>query len=71
MSDEYEVMERDIAIVGMAARVPGAQTPAELWKNLVGGVESIRQYTDEELLQKGERPELLRDPRYVRAAART
>ncbi|MCB9656332.1 MAG: KR domain-containing protein [Sandaracinaceae bacterium] len=62
-------MERDIAIVGMAARVPGAQTPAELWKNLVGGVESIRQYTDEELLQKGERPELLRDPRYVRAAA--
>lgn len=69
MSDEYEVMERDIAIVGMAARVPGANTPAELWKNLVGGVESIRQYTDEELLQKGERPELLRDPRYVRAAA--
>ena len=26
MSDEYEVMERDIAIVGMAARVPGAST---------------------------------------------
>ncbi len=69
MSDEYEVMERDIAIVGMAARVPGASTPAELWKNLVGGVESIRTYTDEELRAAGEKPELLRHPRYVRAAA--
>src|SRR5690606_38259392 len=39
------------------------------WENLRAGVESIRTYTDEELLAAGERADLLRDPRYVKAGA--
>ncbi|QEG22143.1 type I polyketide synthase [Mariniblastus fucicola] len=37
------------AIVGMAARMPGARDLNEFWSNLVNGVESIRFFTPEEL----------------------
>ncbi|MEQ9075812.1 MAG: beta-ketoacyl synthase N-terminal-like domain-containing protein, partial [Sandaracinaceae bacterium] len=67
MSDEYEVFESDIAIVGMSARVPGAHTLEELWSNLEGGVESIRRFSDEELLAAGESPENLRQKNYVKS----
>lgn len=69
MSDEYEVFESDIAIVGMSARVPGAHTLEELWSNLEGGVESIRRFSDEELLAAGESPENLRQKNYVKSGA--
>ena len=58
--------DNDIAIVGMALRVPGASTPEEFWANLVGGVESTRSYSEEELLAKGVSPSTLADPNYVR-----
>ena len=41
-SDQY-------AIVGMSARMPGANNVDEFWTNLVGGVESIKFFTPEEL----------------------
>jgi acyl transferase domain-containing protein/thioesterase domain-containing protein len=69
MSDEYEVFESDVAIVGMAARLPGAQQVDELWDNLVAGREAIERYTEEELRASGERPDLLRRPNYVPAGA--
>lgn len=69
MSDEYEVFETDIAIVGMALRVPGASNKERYWENLRGGIESVRFFTDEELLAAGERPDLIRKKNYVRAAA--
>ncbi|MFK8004041.1 MAG: SDR family NAD(P)-dependent oxidoreductase [Polyangiales bacterium] len=69
MSDEYEVFETDIAIVGMAARLPGARNTQDYWKNLIEGVESVRSYTDEELLAAGESDERLRQKNYVRASA--
>ena len=37
-----------IAVVGMAGRFPGARSIDEYWKNLVGEVESIRFFSDEE-----------------------
>ena len=64
-----DVTENDIAIVGMAARLPGAKTIDAYWKNLIGGVESVRFFTDEELLARGETKDRLRNPKYVRAAA--
>ena len=64
-----DVNENDIAIVGMAARLPGAKTVDEYWNNLVNGVESVRFFTDEELLARGETKDRLRNPKYVRAAA--
>jgi acyl transferase domain-containing protein/thioesterase domain-containing protein len=59
--------DNDIAIVGMALRVPGASTPEEFWANLVGGVESLKFFTEEELLARGVSPATLADPNYVRA----
>ncbi|MEM6472034.1 MAG: amino acid adenylation domain-containing protein, partial [Planctomycetota bacterium] len=39
----------EFAIVGMAARMPGASTLAEYWENLIEGRESIKFFTEEEL----------------------
>ncbi|MEO1334559.1 MAG: polyketide synthase, partial [Myxococcota bacterium] len=66
---KHDVNENDIAIVGMAARLPGAKTIDAYWNNLVNGVESVRFFTDEELLARGETKDKLRNPKYVRAAA--
>ncbi|HVG06172.1 MAG TPA: amino acid adenylation domain-containing protein [Thermoanaerobaculia bacterium] len=56
-----------IAVVGMAGRFPGARDLDELWRNLRGGVESIRFFGDEELFAAGIHPDLLADPAYVKA----
>ncbi|TDE35589.1 type I polyketide synthase [Antarcticimicrobium sediminis] len=60
---------RDIAIVGMSVRMPGANSTSAFWDNLRTGTESIRRLSEEELLANGERPELMADPNYVPAAA--
>ena len=59
----------DIAIVGMAAHLPGAASIAEYWDNLRGGVESIRPLTEAELREAGESPSRMRQPNYVPFAA--
>jgi phthiocerol/phenolphthiocerol synthesis type-I polyketide synthase E len=71
MSDERIDLPgaRDIAVIGMACRFPGARGPAELWRNLRDGVESVSQLRDDELLAAGTAPELLANPRFVRAAS--
>src|SRR3954468_23646972 len=74
---KHEMSEQDpeggplegIAVVGMAGRFPGADDLGELWRNLCGGVESVRFYSREELAAAGVAPALLDDPRYVRAGA--
>ncbi len=59
--------DSDIAIIGMAIRVPDANTPEAYWSNLVNGVESVRVYSDEELLARGVSRAVLDNPAYVRA----
>lgn len=44
-----DLPENAIAIVGMAARVPGAQSIGEFWQHLRNGVNLIRPYTPDEL----------------------
>jgi amino acid adenylation domain-containing protein len=56
-----------IAIIGMAGRFPGAENVEAFWRNLVGGVESISFFGDEELRAAGVPEASLTDPRYVRA----
>ena len=51
-----------IAIVGMAARLPGATNPDKFWRNLCDGVESVQFYSDEALLERGVTPEQLKNP---------
>ena len=62
-------MRGSIAVVGMACRFPGANTPSQFWRNLERGVESIATFSDAELLEAGVAPELVRHPQYVKAAA--
>ena len=45
--DDFD--DNDIAIIGMALRVPGAGTPDQYWSNLRDGVESLQQFSDDEL----------------------
>ena len=57
-----------IAIIGMSGRFPGANNIEEFWQNLQGGIESISQLTDEELLSAGVPPNFLNDSNYVKAS---
>ncbi|MEQ8293378.1 MAG: beta-ketoacyl synthase N-terminal-like domain-containing protein [Roseovarius sp.] len=61
---------QDIAIVGMALKVPGALNVSDYWKNLVSGTESIDRLDPESLKAAGERPDRIADPNYVPATAR-
>ncbi len=56
-----------VAIIGIAARFPGAPTLEAFWRNLCDGVESISFFSDEELIAAGVAPALVADPRYVKA----
>ncbi len=66
MCDSETVLSQsDIAIVGMALRVPGARSVAEFWANLRQGVESIETRTTEQLIAAGEKPDKIRRKNYV------
>src|SRR5258705_6719751 len=58
-----------IAIIGMSGRFPGASNLDQFWQNLQYGKESVRFFSDEELLASGVEPSLLSNPQYIRAAA--
>jgi acyl transferase domain-containing protein len=59
----------DIAIIGLALRVPGASNAVQFWDNLRGGVESIETRTPEQLSAAGETPERIRRRNYVPCTA--
>ncbi|MEP1207778.1 MAG: SDR family NAD(P)-dependent oxidoreductase [Rhizobiaceae bacterium] len=63
-SDEH----RGVAIIGMACRFPGANSPEEFWQNLINGVDSIHHFSDEELLKGGVSPRDLKRKDYVKAS---
>ncbi|QLQ34971.1 non-ribosomal peptide synthetase/type I polyketide synthase [Micromonospora robiginosa] len=56
-----------VAVVGMACRFPGARTVDEFWANIRDGVESVGEFTVEEMLADGADPARIDDPAYVRA----
>ena len=49
MSGSNEYDPNGIAIIGMAARFPGAKNVKEFWRNLREGKESITFFSDDEL----------------------
>lgn len=58
--------ETDIAVVGMAARFPGANHVAQFWENIRQGVDAVSDLSEEELLEAGVSEQQLADPNYVR-----
>jgi phthiocerol/phenolphthiocerol synthesis type-I polyketide synthase E len=67
-ADTEDVQER-VAIVGMAGRFPGARDLDELWRNLLDGVDAVRDLTTEDLLASGIDPAVFNRQDYVRSAA--
>ncbi|MFN3723878.1 MAG: type I polyketide synthase [Paracoccaceae bacterium] len=65
----HDLSDTDIAIVGMAAHLPGAEDINAYWRNLRDGVESIRVLDDAALLAAGESAARMAKPNYVPAAA--
>jgi len=55
-----------IAIIGMAGRFPGSPNVAQFWQNLKSGVESVRPFSDAELIAAGVSAEELAQPEYVK-----
>ncbi|WP_417524647.1 type I polyketide synthase [Marinovum sp.] len=67
--DLADISETDIAIVGMAARLPGASSIEAFWDNLRAGRSSIVRLDEEALREAGESPGLMRHRNYVPFAA--
>ena len=55
----------DIAVVGMACRVPGAADVDTFWRNVRDGVESIRSFSTDELRAAGVPAAVFGNPHYV------
>jgi acyl transferase domain-containing protein/acyl carrier protein len=58
----------DVAVVGLAARFPGARSADEFWRNLSDGVESISTFTDDQLAKFGVSSSVYKNPDFVKAA---
>ena len=68
-STHAPIGDTDIAIVGMAARLPGAHSIEAYWRNLRDGISSIRRLSDQELIDAGESRGLIRHKDYVACAS--
>ncbi|MEO5343407.1 MAG: amino acid adenylation domain-containing protein, partial [Gammaproteobacteria bacterium SHHR-1] len=62
--------DAELAIVGLALRVPGAEDVAQFWRNLLDGVDSVGQVDAAALRLAGLDPGLLQDPRFISAHGR-
>ncbi len=60
--------QREVAVIGMACRFPGANNLAEFWQNLCDGVESITFLSEREILAAGVDADLVKNPHYVKAS---
>ena len=61
------VANNAIAVIGIAGRFPDAPDLERFWENLRNAKESVRQFTDDEILRAGVAPSLMRQPTYVKA----
>lgn len=63
-------MEEDraefIAIIGMSCEFPGIKDPWEYWSILSDGIETISNFTDEELLEEGIPEDLIYNKNYIK-----
>jgi acyl transferase domain-containing protein len=68
MQDKSSRNGLEIAIIGMSGRFPGAGNIREFWENLENGVNSIRFFTEEELLENNNLdPDDIKQPNYIKA----
>lgn len=65
-NEEFE-KDMDIAVIGLSCKMPGAENTSEFWNNIVNGVESITEFTDEDLIKSGVKEDVINNPDYVKA----
>ncbi|MGD2085957.1 MAG: SDR family oxidoreductase [Candidatus Aminicenantes bacterium] len=58
---------REIAIIGMAGRFPGAKNVKQFWENIKKGIEAIHFFSADELGEAGIDPRLIDNPDFVKA----
>ena len=56
----------DVAVIGMAGKFPGANNINEFWNNLTKGVDSLRTFTEEELIRCGVSKEIREHPNFIK-----
>ena len=66
MSDRDQYPAHAIAIVGLAGRFPDAADLDAFWRNIREGVESLQDFSDEQLREAGVDPALSAQPGYVK-----
>ncbi len=69
MADQDQQSE-PVAVVGMALRVPGANTVERFWQNILEGRDSLTRMTTDQLRSIGTSQRDLNNPDFVRAAPR-
>lgn len=67
MDNEISKTGWEIAVIGLSCRFPGAKHINEFWENLKNGVESISFYSEQELIDSGVDPGLIKNPNYIKA----
>ncbi|WP_241650053.1 type I polyketide synthase [Rosenbergiella collisarenosi] len=66
MKNVNDVRDKDIAIIGMSGRFPGAENFRDFWKNISEELETITTFSEEELRASGIDEELITSPNYIR-----
>ena len=55
----------EIAVIGIACRVPGASNWREYWNNLKNNIESVKFLSEEELYELGVTDDVIKDKNFV------
>ncbi|MEU8589399.1 beta-ketoacyl synthase N-terminal-like domain-containing protein [Streptomyces sp. NPDC048664] len=66
---EAQDRDRRTAVIGMALRFPGADTPERYWRDIRDGVSHVRAFTEAEFASAGVPEAHYRDPDFVGAGA--
>ncbi|MFH0244295.1 type I polyketide synthase [Streptomyces sp. HK10] len=69
MNPEATEHPDSIAVIGMAARLPGADDIPAFWADLREGMERVERHTREEMIARGAAEPLVDDPAWVNASA--
>ncbi|MCK4258170.1 MAG: amino acid adenylation domain-containing protein [Halanaerobiales bacterium] len=65
-----KIIRKDIAVIGISVKVPGAQNIHDFWNNIKSGKECIHYYSDDELEKLGISSDIINASNYVKAKGR-